>query len=124
MKTLGNILWFLLTGLWAGLFYFFSGLVWCITIIGIPFGLQCFKMAKLMFWPFGREVNSDFNKHPIANVIWVIFSGLGLAIGFFFSGLIWCITIIGIPFGLQCFKLAKLSFIPFGATIEVKTSDK
>lgn len=118
MKTLGNILWFIFTGLWSGIAYFVVGLLWCVTIIGIPFGLQCFKLAKLMFWPFGKEVNSDFNKHPIANVIWVILSGLELAIGFFFAGLLWCVTIIGIPFGKQCFKLAKLSFIPFGATVE------
>ena len=118
MKTLGNIIWFIITGFWAGLAYFLGGLIWCITIIGIPFGKQCFKLSKLMFWPFGKTVNSDFGKHPIANVIWVIFGGLELSIGFFLGGLIWCITIIGIPFGKQCFKLAQLAFVPFGATIE------
>lgn len=118
MKTLGNILWFIFTGLWSGIAYFVVGLLWCVTIIGIPFGLQCFKLAKLMFWPFGKEVHSDFGAHPIANVIWVILSGIELAIGFFFAGLLWCVTIIGIPFGKQCFKLAQLSFVPFGATVD------
>ena len=116
MKTIGNILWFLLVGLWEGLGYVFLGIIWCITIIGIPFGKQCFKIARLMFTPFGKVINTNFGKHPIANVIWIIFGGLELALGFFFVGLILCITIIGIPIGKQCFKLAKLSLIPFGAT--------
>ncbi len=118
MKTIGNIIWCILIGLWEALGYLFLGLFWCITIIGIPFGKQCFKLAKLVLLPFGKEVNSDFNKHPIANIIWLIFGGLELAIGFVIAGLIFCITIIGIPFGKQCFKLAKLSCIPFGATVD------
>lgn len=118
MKTIGNILWFLITGLVAGLSYAFLGIIWCITIIGIPFGKQCFKISRLIFWPFGTKVNKNFGKHPIANIIWILFGGLELAIGFCFVGLLWCITIIGIPFGKQCFKLAGLSFTPFGATFE------
>ncbi len=118
MKTIGNILWFIFTGLFSAIGYFLVGLIFCITIIGIPFGLQCFKFARLCIWPFGTEVNTDFGKHPIANVIWIILFGLGLCISFFIVGLIWCVTIIGIPFGLQCFKLAKLSIVPFGATID------
>ncbi|MBQ7339236.1 MAG: YccF domain-containing protein [Clostridia bacterium] len=117
MKTIGNILWLLFTGLWAGLAYFFIGIIWCITIIGIPFGKQCFKFAKLSFWPFGTEIKSNFGSHPIANVLWIIFGGLELAIGFLIIGAVWCITIIGIPFGKQCFKFAKLSIAPFGATV-------
>lgn len=117
MKTIGNILWFLFTGLEAGLLYCIFGVIWCVTIIGIPFGKQCFKLAGLMFWPFGRKVTSDFGRHPIGNVIWLICGGLGLAIGFCVIGVFWCITIIGIPFGKQCFKLAKLSLSPFGADI-------
>ena len=117
MKTLGNILWLLFTGLWSGIGWFFTGLLWCITIIGIPFGKQAFKLAKLSFWPFGTKVEGHFGKHPIANVIWIIFGGLELAIGFAFAGLLWCITIIGIPFGKQAFKLAGLAIAPFGAEI-------
>ncbi len=118
MKTLGNILWFLLTGLWTGIAYCILGLFWCITIIGIPFGKQCFKIASLMFWPFGRIADTDFGKHAILNVLWIIFGGLGLCIGFAIAGIFWCITILGIPFGKQCFKFAKLSLMPFGAEIK------
>lgn len=117
MKTLGNILWFILTGLWAAIAYFLLGILWCITIIGIPFGKQCFKIAKLIIWPIGKEVNTNFDKHPIANIIWILLGGLEIAVGFLIAGVLWCITIIGIPFGKQCFKLARLSLIPFGATL-------
>lgn len=117
MKTIGNILWFLLTGLMSALAWFFLGIIWCITIIGIPFGKQCFKLAGLSLFPFGKRVNSNFGKHPIANIIWIIFGGLELAIGFVVAGVIWCITIVGIPFGKQCFKLAALSIAPFGANV-------
>ena len=117
MKLIGNILWFVLTGLVSAFAWLLCGAIWCITIIGIPFGLQCFKMAKLYLFPFGKEVQTNFGKHPIANILWIIFGGFALAIGLIFSGLLWCVTIIGIPFGLQCFKLAKLAFIPFGANV-------
>lgn len=118
MKTIGNILWFIFTGFFSALAYLIVGVAWCVTIIGIPFGLQCFKLAGLMLWPFGKDVKSDFAKHPIANLIWFFFGGLEIAIGFFVAGIIWCITIIGIPFGKQCFKLALLSLFPFGADIK------
>jgi len=118
MKFIGNLIWLILTGLFTAVGWFFIGLLWCITIIGIPFGKQAFKMARVSIWPFGTNVNTDFSKHPIANVIWIIFGGLFLSLSFLFSGIIYCITIIGIPFGKQCFKLAKLALTPFGATIE------
>ncbi|MCM1367744.1 MAG: YccF domain-containing protein [Roseburia sp.] len=117
MRLIGNILWLLFTGLWTAIGWFVTGLLWCITIIGIPFGLQAFKLAKLSLWPFGRDAQKNFGKHPIANVIWIIFGGLFLAIGFGLAGILWCITIIGIPFGKQCFKLAGLALTPFGAEI-------
>ena len=100
--------------------YIALGIFWCITIIGIPFGLQAFKFAKLSFWPFGREVQGHFGKHPIMNILWFILGGFGLAISFLVLGLVWCVTIIGIPFGLQAFKFAKLALAPFGAEIAVK----
>ncbi|MBR1867088.1 MAG: YccF domain-containing protein [Clostridia bacterium] len=118
MKTLGNVLWLLLTGLWSAIAWFLTGVIWCITIIGIPFGKQCFKIAHLVIWPFGYEGKINFEAHPIANIIWILFGGLETALGFLIAGVLWCITIIGIPFGKQCFKLAKLSIIPFGATID------
>lgn len=117
MKTIGNIIWLILIGLWSALGYLFGGLILCITIIGIPFGLQLFKMAKLMVWPFGKTIATDFGKHPFANLFWLLFGGLMTAFGFFIAGLFFCITIIGIPFGKQCFKLSRLSLAPFGSTV-------
>ncbi|MDD6035964.1 MAG: YccF domain-containing protein [Lachnospiraceae bacterium] len=117
MRTIGNILWMLFFGLWTAVVWFMLGLLWCITIIGIPFGLQCFKIAGLVLWPFGKEVYSNFGAHPIGNLIWLVFGGLGLAISYVIGGVICCITIIGIPFGKQCFKLATLALAPFGARV-------
>ncbi len=116
MKTIGNILWFLFTGLWTGLTWFITGLLWCVTIVGIPFGLQAFKLGRLSFWPMGTVVNKHFGAHPIANILWFIFGGFALVLEFLILGLVWCVTIIGIPFGLQAFKLAGLALCPFGAT--------
>ncbi|MCK9536609.1 MAG: YccF domain-containing protein [Bacilli bacterium] len=115
MKLIGNILWFLLVGLWGAIYYFVAEILLCIIIIGIPFGLQCFKLGKLMVFPFGKNVKTNFEKHPIANIIWVIVLGWEMALSNLIAGIIFYITIIGIPFGKQCFKLAKLSLIPFGA---------
>ena len=117
MKTIGNLIWFLLVGLWSAIGFILGGIVLCISIIGIPFGLQCFKLAELMIWPFGKEPKIHFERHPIANIIWLIFMGIEQFIGFTVVGLILCITIIGIPFGLQCFKLATLGALPFGAEV-------
>ena len=78
MKTIGNILWFLLSGVELAIGWFFLGLIWCVTIIGIPFGKQCFKIARLAMWPMGATVNSNFGAHPIANIIWFIFGGFTL----------------------------------------------
>ena len=117
MKTLGNIIWFILVGLASGIGWFLLGVLWCITIIGIPFGKQCFKIAKLTILPFGKVVKSDFGKHPIANIIWILFGGLELAVGYLIAALLFCITIIGIPFGKQCVKFATLAIAPFGAKV-------
>lgn len=117
MKALGNLLWIIFVGIWSSLVYLIIGLFLCITIIGIPFGKQCFKLASLSLAPFGINVSSDFSKHPIANIIWMIFFGWELACMYFAIGLFLCITIIGIPFGKQCFKLALLGLFPFGANV-------
>jgi len=117
MRTIGNILWMLFFGLWSAVSWFFLGLLWCITIVGIPFGKQCFKIAGLVFWPFKKDVDINFGKHPIVNIIWIIFGGLELAMAYVVGGAICCITVIGIPFGKQCFKLAALSLAPFGARV-------
>lgn len=124
LKFIGNALWFVFTGFFTGVTYFLSSLFWCITIIGIPFGKQGFKLARLSFFPFGTKVNKNFGKHPVANVIWIIFGGFFISLFFTLSGLFWCITIIGIPFGKQCFKLAGLALMPFGATFGEKSDSK
>lgn len=118
MRTIGNIIWMLFFGLWSAAVWFVLGVLWCISIIGIPFGLQAFKIAGLVFWPFKKNVDGNFGAHPIANLIWIIFGGLELAIAYVVGGAICCITIIGIPFGKQCFKLATLSLAPFGAKVD------
>ena len=117
MKTLGNILWFLLTGFLSGLAYVLLGLLWCVTIVGIPFGVQCMKLGFLIMWPFGKDVDEDFGKHVFLNVLWIIFGGWELCVGFLIAALFWCVTIIGIPFAKQCVKFAKLSLMPFGSTV-------
>jgi uncharacterized membrane protein YccF (DUF307 family) len=117
MKLLGNIIWFIFVGLWAAIGYVFLGLLLCITVIGIPSGMQLFKMASLVITPFGHVVDTNFGKHPIINIIWLIFAGIETALGFLVVGLLFCVTVIGIPFGMQCFKLAKLTLIPFGAAL-------
>ncbi|MEG0286729.1 MULTISPECIES: YccF domain-containing protein [Vagococcus] len=118
MNFLGNLIWLIFGGLVGAISWFLAGCLWCITIIGIPVGLQCFKIAGLSLWPFGKQVvYSSSSMSLIVNIIWLIVSGLPLAIGHFISGLLLCITIIGIPFGRQSFKLAQLALMPFGARV-------
>ena len=118
MSILGNILWFIFGGFLSGISWCISGLLWCITIIGIPYGKQCFKFADLSFSPFGKDVEYGGGiPSVIANVIWIIFFGIPMALENLLFGCIWCITIVGIPFGLQFFKIAKLSLAPFGARV-------
>lgn len=118
MGCLGNLLWFIFGGFFSGLSWFLTGILWCITILGIPVGLQCFKFSSLSFFPFGKEVSYGGGTGSlILNVIWLIVSGLPLAFEHLFFGVILCISVIGIPFGIQQFKLAKLALMPFGAKI-------
>lgn len=118
MGFLGNILWFTLGGFLSGLAWIIAGLLWCITIAGIPIGIQCFKLSGLSFFPFGKEVRNDGGTVSfIVNILWIIFSGLELAIGNLVIGCLLCITIVGIPFSLQFFKIAKLALMPFGAVV-------
>lgn len=118
MKFLGNVLWFIFGGVISGLTWWIVGCLWCITIIGIPIGRQCFKIAGLSFFPFGKEVIYGGGAASlIANIFWLILTGIPMAIANAVWGCVLCVTIIGIPFGKQFFKLAKLSLMPFGATI-------
>ncbi len=118
MTCLGNIIWFLCSGLWQGLSWTIAGILWSITIVGIPIGQQCFKLANITFFPFGKEIQYGGNTVSVfANVLWMIFSGIPLALCALLNGVLLCCTIIGIPFGLQCFKIAKLALTPFGARV-------
>ena len=121
MKVIGNILWLLFTGIASALAWFFLGIVWCITIIGIPFGVQLIKLAGFALWPFGHDIQSDTNDGGclsiIMNVIWILVGGIEIAMLHLTFGAFLCLTIIGIPFGLQHFKMALLALIPFGKKI-------
>ncbi len=118
MRIIGNILWIILGGFLSALGWWLAGIIWCITIVGIPIGVQCFKLASISLNPFGKEVHYEGGAVSfILNVLWFILSGLPLAIGNFLMGLILCVTIIGIPFGKQFFKIAKLALRPFGAVV-------
>ncbi len=118
MGCLGNLLWFICGGLLSGLGWLAAGVLWCITIVGIPVGLQCFKFASLSFFPFGKEVRYGGGAGSLLlNIIWLCVSGLPLAIGSAVMGAILCCTVIGIPFGLQHFKIAKLALMPFGSEV-------
>lgn len=118
MKFLGNVLWFIFGGAVSGLSWLLLGCLWCITIIGIPIGRQCFKFAGLAFFPFGKEITYGGGAASlIANIFWLILTGIPMAIANAVWGCVLCVTIIGIPFGKQFFKMAKLSLMPFGATV-------
>jgi uncharacterized membrane protein YccF (DUF307 family) len=119
MSCLGNLIWIIFGGLINALGWIGFGLLWCITIVGIPIGLQCFKMAKLQFAPFGKEVinKNDSGFNLILNILWIIFGGFELCLANLISALFLCITIIGIPFAKQSLKLAKLSLMPFGTEV-------
>lgn len=118
MRFFGNVIWFLFGGLVSGLSWLLAGSLWCMTIIGIPIGVQCFKFVTLSFCPFGKEIRFGGGTVSfLANLCWVIFTGLPMALGNVILGFLWCITLVGIPFGKQFFKLAKLSLMPFGAQV-------
>ena len=119
MSILGNILWFVLGGFIPMILWAVVGLILCVTIIGLPFGVQCFKLAGLSAFPFGRNVEiGNFGAFGLlGNIIWILVAGWELALIHIVLGMIFYITIIGIPFGRQHFKLARLAFVPFGAKI-------
>ncbi|MCL3819587.1 YccF domain-containing protein [Aeromicrobium wangtongii] len=120
MRLLLNILWLVVSGFWMFLGYMLAGALWCITIVGIPFGIASFRIGLFALWPFGRTVVVKPGAgvaSGIGNVLWFIFSGLWLAIGHAVLGAILCITIIGIPLGLANFKLIPISLFPLGRDI-------
>lgn len=123
-NLLGNIIWLIFGGLIAAIGYFIGGLVLCITIVGIPFGLQCFKVGLFVLRPFGLQALNSQNASGclslLLNVIWIICGGFATALAHVTFGVVLCLTIIGIPFGLQHFKLIEVSLMPFGKKIVSK----
>ena len=121
MNPFGNIIWLIFGGLMAALGYLLGGIVLCITVIGVPWGLQCFKLAGLVLWPFGKTVISDSDNigclNIFFNLVWIVCGGLYTAIVHIVMGAILCLTIIGIPWGKQHFKLVEISLMPFGKRI-------
>ena len=121
MNLFGNILWLVLGGLIVALLYWIVGALFCITIIGIPFGVELIKFGSFALWPFGKKVKDSPNAgsclNTVFNVIWILMGWWEIAAAHAVFGLICCITIVGIPFGKQHFKLAWLSLMPFGKTI-------
>ena len=120
MKFLGNIIWLIFGGLVTAIEYIIASLCMMITIIGIPFGLQTIKLGMLALWPFGSKVIDNGSSgclSVIMNILWIIFGGLCICLTHLLFGILLCITIIGIPFGNQHFKMAKLALTPFGKEI-------
>ena len=119
MRILLNILWIVFGGFLSALGWCLAGCLWCLTIIGIPVGLQCFKLASISLNPFGKEIRYESGSVSfLLNVLWFLISGWELALGNFLLGLVLCVTIIGIPFGKQFFKIASLALRPFGAVVK------
>ena len=121
MNSIGNIFWLILGGIIIALIYYIVGLLLCITIVGIPFGVQLFKLGTYALWPFGHELVNGPNEPGclsiVMNLIWVLCGWGEVALLHLFFGIIFCITIVGIPFGLQHFKMAIGSIFPFGKEI-------
>ncbi|MCW2497884.1 YccF domain-containing protein [Jatrophihabitans sp.] len=120
MKTLLNLLWLVLSGLWMAIAYVLFGILACILIITIPFGIASFRIAGYALWPFGRTVirRDDAGvASAIGNLVWLVFAGVWLAIGHLVTGLLLCLTIIGIPLGVANFKMVPISLTPLGRQI-------
>lgn len=121
MRMLGNMLWFIFGGVFIFLYYCLGGVLLCVTIIGIPFGMQCFKMSYMALFPFGQEVVEE--QRPagifsiIMNIVWVLCCGLEIALAHLLFAALLALTIIGIPFAIQHIKLIALALSPFGKEI-------
>ncbi len=126
MRVLLNLIWLILAGIWLAIAYVIAGALLCITIIGIPFGVQSFKLAGYALWPFGRMLIPARTRHKgisvLGNILWLILAGWWLALGHLIVGCLLCLTIIGIPLGVASFKMAGAAIVPFGKEI-VKKSD-
>jgi uncharacterized membrane protein YccF (DUF307 family) len=121
MGTIGNLIWIIFGGIIIFLEYVIASFILCLTIIGIPFGLQTFKLAALALWPFGKKIITSESSNGclslLMNIIWLIFGGIWIALTHLAFGILFAITIIGIPFAIQHIKLAGLALTPFGKEI-------
>ena len=120
MRTVLNVIWLVLAGLWLALGYALAGVICCVLIITIPFGIASFRIAAYALWPFGKTVvrrPGAGAPSVVGNVIWLVFAGWWLALGHLFSGIALCVTILGIPLGIANFKLIPISLLPLGRTI-------
>jgi len=121
MKFIGNILWLILGGILIAVIHYIVGLLMCITIIGIPFGVQLFKLGTYALWPFGHELVDGPNQPGcvsiVMNLFWIMLGWWEIAVIHLVFGLLFCITIVGIPFGVQHFKMVIPSIMPFGKEI-------
>ncbi len=121
MKFIGNIIWIIFGGLLMALEYITGGVLLCLTIVGIPFGVQVIRLGLFALWPFGGEVHST--ECPVGclstllNIVWIFIGGIWIALSHLTLGILFCITVIGIPFGIQHFKLMSFALIPFGRTV-------
>ncbi|MCM2421019.1 MULTISPECIES: YccF domain-containing protein [unclassified Streptomyces] len=120
MKTILNIIWLVLCGIWMAMAYAIAGLICCILIITFPWGVASFRIANYALWPFGRTTVERHDAGAgslIGNIIWIVFAGWWLALGHIVTGIALCLTIIGIPFGIANFKMIPLSLVPLGREI-------
>lgn len=121
MSFLGNIAWLILGGLLTSVMYVAAGLLFCCTIIGIPFGIQLMKIGAYAFWPFGREMQFGEGQpgclSTVGNLAWILMGWWEIALVHLVCGLIFCVTIVGIPFGIKHFTIARTSFFPFGQSV-------
>jgi uncharacterized membrane protein YccF (DUF307 family) len=120
MRLLLNVIWLVLSGIWMAIGYVLAGIICCVLIITIPFGLASFRIAGFALWPFGRTVVAKPTAGVasfVGNVLWCVFAGIWLAVGHLVSGIALCLTIIGIPLGLGSFKLIPVSLAPLGKDI-------
>ena len=120
MRWILNVLWLVLAGFWMFLGYMLVGVLWCITIVGITFGVAAFRIGFFALWPFGRTIVKKLGAgvgSGIGNIFWFILSGVWLAIGHAITGALLCLTVIGIPLGLANFKMVPIALFPLGKDI-------
>ena len=119
LSLIGNLFWIIFGGFWTTIEWLFAGLIMCLTINGIPFGNADFKIAAFTIWPFGRKIEREPTGAGklLLNILWIFFAGWYIAIGHLLAAFIWVVTIVGIPFAIQHFKLVGLAFAPFGTKI-------